>query len=94
MYLQLPDMYLAVNARSEGRVLVPWEMRHNPNITMQDLTGELLSLSFYTLARVLSVCFSVPVPAPGLVSSFAPLVAPSFVYAVSRASASLRQYDD
>lgn len=38
-------MYLAVNARSEGRVLVPWELRQNPNVTIQELTGKFFSRS-------------------------------------------------
>ncbi|KAI9459303.1 capsular associated protein [Russula earlei] len=32
----LPDLDFAINARSEGRVLVPWEDRKYPNITRQE----------------------------------------------------------
>jgi hypothetical protein len=32
----LPDMDFAINARAEGRVLVPWEYRNYPNITRQE----------------------------------------------------------
>lgn len=33
---RLPDMDFAVNARAEGRVLVPWEHQHYSNMTIQD----------------------------------------------------------
>ncbi|KAF9555502.1 hypothetical protein CPC08DRAFT_642752 [Agrocybe pediades] len=32
----LPDMDFPINAKAEGRVLVPWEHRKYPNLTMQD----------------------------------------------------------
>ncbi|KAG5640782.1 hypothetical protein DXG03_007199 [Asterophora parasitica] len=32
----LPDMYFPINAKAEGRVLVPWEHRKYPNLTLQD----------------------------------------------------------
>ncbi|KAG8827963.1 capsule-associated protein CAP1 [Serendipita sp. 399] len=35
---QLPDMDFAINAKTEGRVLVPWEHRRYPNMTEQDST--------------------------------------------------------
>ncbi|KAI0318673.1 hypothetical protein OF83DRAFT_1163349 [Amylostereum chailletii] len=34
----LPDMDFAINARSEGRVLIPWEHRKFPNITTVDVS--------------------------------------------------------
>ena len=33
---QLPDMDFPVNAKAEGRVVVPWEHRAYPNMTVQD----------------------------------------------------------
>ncbi|THH19546.1 hypothetical protein EW146_g1646 [Bondarzewia mesenterica] len=39
----LPDMDFAVNARAEGRVLVPWENREYPNIT-QDSAGAISTI--------------------------------------------------
>lgn len=38
----LPDMDFAINARAEGRVLVPWEYRNYPNITSQSPLGGML----------------------------------------------------
>ncbi|KAI0265424.1 hypothetical protein BC834DRAFT_825063 [Gloeopeniophorella convolvens] len=35
----LPDLDFAINARSEGRVLVPWEYRNYPNITREESLG-------------------------------------------------------
>ncbi|KAF9462250.1 hypothetical protein BDZ94DRAFT_1166281 [Collybia nuda] len=32
----LPDMDFPINAKAEGRVLVPWEHRNYPNMTLQD----------------------------------------------------------
>ncbi|KAF5373410.1 hypothetical protein D9615_009479 [Tricholomella constricta] len=32
----LPDMDFPINAKAEGRVLVPWEHRKYPNLTLQD----------------------------------------------------------
>ncbi len=32
-------MDFAINARSEGRVLVPWEYRNYPNISRPELLG-------------------------------------------------------
>lgn len=43
--LQLPDMDFAINARAEGRVLVPWEYRNYPNITRQESPG--ISCGFF-----------------------------------------------
>jgi hypothetical protein len=43
---QLPDMDFPINAKAEGRVLVPWEHRKYPNMTRQDSSGELLHRSF------------------------------------------------
>lgn len=37
--IQLPDLDFAINARSEGRVLVPWEDRSHTNISLQELFG-------------------------------------------------------
>ncbi|KAI0062544.1 hypothetical protein BV25DRAFT_1870300 [Artomyces pyxidatus] len=37
----LPDMDFSINARSEGRVLVPWESHKYPNLTLQDTLGSL-----------------------------------------------------
>ena len=37
--VQLPDLDFAINARSEGRVLVPWEYRNYSNIPLQELFG-------------------------------------------------------
>jgi hypothetical protein len=37
--IQLPDLDFAINARSEGRVLVPWEDRNHSNTTLQELFG-------------------------------------------------------
>ncbi|GJJ14707.1 hypothetical protein Clacol_008974 [Clathrus columnatus] len=33
---KLPDMYFPINAKAEGRVLVPWEHKAYPNMTLQD----------------------------------------------------------
>ncbi|KAF8153340.1 hypothetical protein B0H34DRAFT_784438 [Crassisporium funariophilum] len=35
----LPDMDFPINAKAEGRVLVPWEHRTFPNLTKQDSSG-------------------------------------------------------
>jgi len=37
--IQLPDLDFAINARSEGRVLVPWEYRKYSNITPRESFG-------------------------------------------------------
>jgi hypothetical protein len=37
--IQLPDLDFAINARSEGRVLVPWEYRKDSNITLRESFG-------------------------------------------------------
>jgi hypothetical protein len=37
--IQLPDLDFAINARSEGRVLVPWEYRKYSNITLRESFG-------------------------------------------------------
>ena len=46
---QLPDLDFPVNTMAEGRVLVPWEHQHYPNLTVQYTAGsfsvETLSLS-------------------------------------------------
>lgn len=39
MPLQLPDMDFPINAKAEGRILVPWEHVNYPNMTKQDSTG-------------------------------------------------------
>ncbi|PFH48325.1 glycosyltransferase family 90 protein [Amanita thiersii Skay4041] len=36
---RLPDMEFPINAKAEGRVLVPWEHRKYPNMTQQDSSG-------------------------------------------------------
>ncbi|KAI0298353.1 hypothetical protein B0F90DRAFT_1733122 [Multifurca ochricompacta] len=41
----LPDLDFAINARSEGRVLVPWEYRKYSNLTLQQPLGGLSHLS-------------------------------------------------
>lgn len=37
-------MDFAINARAEGRVLVPWESRNYPNITSQQSLGTSLGV--------------------------------------------------
>lgn len=37
--LQLPDMDFPINAKAEGRILVPWEHRMYPNMTQQNSSG-------------------------------------------------------
>jgi hypothetical protein len=49
-FLQLPDMDFAINARAEGRVLVPWEYRNYPNITRQESSG--ISSAFFSLHSI------------------------------------------
>ncbi|TFY80853.1 hypothetical protein EWM64_g3155 [Hericium alpestre] len=46
----LPDMDFPINARSEGRVLVPWEHRTYPNTSFQESLGGVNSIvgSLYT----------------------------------------------
>ena len=34
---QLPDMDFPINAMAEGRILVPWEHRQYPNLTVGEL---------------------------------------------------------
>ncbi|OJA14308.1 hypothetical protein AZE42_01569 [Rhizopogon vesiculosus] len=41
---KLPNMYFAVNANAEGRVVVPWEHRHYPNMTVQDSSGGIATV--------------------------------------------------
>ncbi|KAF4579385.1 Protein O-Glucosyltransferase/Glycosyltransferase 90 [Pleurotus pulmonarius] len=36
---KLPDMSFPINAKAEGRVLVPWEHQKYPNLTKQDSSG-------------------------------------------------------
>ncbi|KAI0045617.1 glycosyltransferase family 90 protein [Auriscalpium vulgare] len=43
LHAQLPDMDFSINARSEGRVLVPWEQRKYPNISLQESFGEVVN---------------------------------------------------
>jgi hypothetical protein len=43
--IQLPDLDFAINARSEGRVLVPWEYQKYSNLTRQESLGMFLSFS-------------------------------------------------
>ncbi|TFK32162.1 capsular associated protein [Crucibulum laeve] len=40
----LPDMDFPINAKAEGRVLVPWEHRHRPNLTVQDSSAGIASV--------------------------------------------------
>ena len=37
--VQLPDMEFPINAKAEGRVLIPWEHRVYPNLTVQAMLG-------------------------------------------------------
>ena len=37
--VQLPDMEFPINAKAEGQVLVPWEHRVYPNLTVQAMLG-------------------------------------------------------
>ncbi|KAH7929024.1 glycosyltransferase family 90 protein [Leucogyrophana mollusca] len=41
---KLPDMDFPINAKAEGRVLVPWEHRNFPNLTLQDSSGGIESM--------------------------------------------------
>ncbi|KAF8624086.1 hypothetical protein AX15_006054 [Amanita polypyramis BW_CC] len=41
---KLPDMEFPINAKAEGRVLVPWEYRIYPNSTVQDSSGGIESV--------------------------------------------------
>jgi hypothetical protein len=41
--IQLPDLDFPINARSEGRVLVPWEHRKYSNITRDESNGVFFS---------------------------------------------------
>ncbi|KAJ2915744.1 hypothetical protein MD484_g4678, partial [Candolleomyces efflorescens] len=36
---RLPDMDFPINAKAEGRVLIPWEHQQYPNLTKQDSSG-------------------------------------------------------
>ncbi|KAF8126772.1 glycosyltransferase family 90 protein [Boletus edulis] len=38
---KLPNMDLAINAKAEGRVLVPWEHLQFPNFTLQDTSDDM-----------------------------------------------------
>ncbi|KAF9237132.1 glycosyltransferase family 90 protein [Melanogaster broomeanus] len=40
----LPDMDFPINAKAEGRVLVPWEHQKYPNLTVQDSSGGVTSM--------------------------------------------------
>lgn len=41
---KLPDMHFAINSKAEGRILVPWEHRQFPNMTLQDSSGGITSM--------------------------------------------------
>ncbi|KAF9010289.1 hypothetical protein BDQ17DRAFT_1388221 [Cyathus striatus] len=41
---RLPDMDFPINAKAEGRVLVPWEHRVRPNMTVEDSSGGIQSV--------------------------------------------------
>ncbi|KAG1730274.1 glycosyltransferase family 90 protein [Suillus paluster] len=41
---KLPDMYFAINSKAEGRILVPWEHRQFPNMTLQDSSGGIATM--------------------------------------------------
>lgn len=42
---QLPDMDFPINAKAEGRILVPWEHTMYPNTSKQDSSGAVYSSS-------------------------------------------------
>lgn len=50
--LQLPDLDFPINALAEGRVLVPWEHRTYPNITLQDSSGTPLLTYYFRISRI------------------------------------------
>lgn len=41
---KLPDMDFPINAKAEGRVVVPWEHQRYPNLTQQDSSGGIDSM--------------------------------------------------
>ncbi|KIJ64914.1 glycosyltransferase family 90 protein [Hydnomerulius pinastri MD-312] len=41
---KLPNMDFPINAKAEGRVLVPWEHTKYPNLTLQDSSGGVTSM--------------------------------------------------
>ncbi|KAF8715627.1 hypothetical protein AX14_012556 [Amanita brunnescens Koide BX004] len=41
---KLPDMEFPINAKAEGRVLIPWEHRMYPNLTVQDSSNGIESV--------------------------------------------------
>ncbi|TFK52833.1 glycosyltransferase family 90 protein [Heliocybe sulcata] len=41
---RLPDLDFPVNAKAEGRILVPWEHQKYPNLTVQDSSGGVKSM--------------------------------------------------
>ncbi|EDR06864.1 uncharacterized protein LACBIDRAFT_250899 [Laccaria bicolor S238N-H82] len=41
---KLPDMEFPINAKAEGRVIVPWEHQRYPNLTLQNSTGGIDSM--------------------------------------------------
>lgn len=41
---KLPDMQFAINSKAESRILVPWEHRQFPNMTLQDSSGGITSM--------------------------------------------------
>lgn len=46
---QLPNMDFPINGKAEGRILVPWEHKQYPNLTVQDTSGMHASLFFKSL---------------------------------------------
>jgi len=42
-------MDVPINAKAEGRVLVPWEHRKYPNLTLQDSSGKSGNLCYNQL---------------------------------------------
>ena len=36
---QLPNMDFPINGKAEGRILLPWEHKQYPNLTIQDTSG-------------------------------------------------------
>ncbi|KDQ56557.1 glycosyltransferase family 90 protein [Jaapia argillacea MUCL 33604] len=45
---KLPDMDFPINAKAEGRILVPWEHRHFPNLTLQDSSSAFIIFCAFT----------------------------------------------
>ena len=40
--LQLPDLDFPINGKAEGRILIPWEHKEWPELSVQDTSGILL----------------------------------------------------